>query len=72
MEISQQTVISLKDNKNLNSSQFFQLLQTNKYDSLLYETADNVRKLYYGKKKRQREQISCGSRILAIGFMYAD
>lgn len=49
MEISQQTVISLKDNKNLNSSQFFQLLQTNKYDSLLYETADNVRKLYYGK-----------------------
>ncbi|MEE0931278.1 MAG: [FeFe] hydrogenase H-cluster radical SAM maturase HydE [Acutalibacteraceae bacterium] len=50
MNISEKTIVALAKNRTLNDNQFYELINTDKFDNILYSIADNVRKEYYGNE----------------------
>lgn len=50
MNISERTIVTLAETKTLNDIQLYELINTSKFDDMLYSIADKTRKEYYGNK----------------------
>lgn len=48
MAISEKTIVTFAKNRTLNDNQLFELINTDKFDDMLYSMADEVRREYYG------------------------
>ncbi|MEE1056150.1 MAG: [FeFe] hydrogenase H-cluster radical SAM maturase HydE [Acutalibacteraceae bacterium] len=50
MDISEKTIVTFAKNRTLNDNQLYELINTDKFDNMLYSMADEMRREYYGNK----------------------
>ncbi len=50
MDISEKTIVTFAKNRTLNDNQLYELINTDKFDNMLYSMADEMRREYYGNE----------------------